>query len=89
MKPRPHAMTPRKAFTLVEMLVVMSIIFILVGLLLVGISAATTKAYEARIRSDITNLDNAIGQFRSDYGNLTPPTHLVIAANYGAPIKLL
>jgi prepilin-type N-terminal cleavage/methylation domain-containing protein len=66
------------AFTLVELLVVISIIAILAGLLLPTLAAVKRKAQVNSARMDIKNLELAISQYESDYSRLpantgTPP----------------
>lgn len=61
----------RRGFTLVEMLVVVTIIGILAALLSTAIAGAMTSAREARVLSEITGLDTALTNYASDFG--VPP----------------
>src|SRR5262245_21874778 len=67
-------------FTLVEMLVVISIIGVLVSLASVAVFKALETAKKARIKMEITNLENAL---RTQYGADLPPSFLQ-AANRAA-----
>lgn len=74
----------RAAFTLVELLIVVTIIAVLAGLLLPVIGSAQRRAQTARTLSEIHALETAITQFRSRYG-VYPPSriHLRENGNYG------
>jgi type II secretion system protein G len=56
-------------FTLVEVLVVIAIIGMLVGLLLPAVMSAKNKAKTAVIKADMTEIVNALENFRSSVGN--------------------
>ena len=62
----------RAAFTLIEMMVVIVIIAILAGLILPAISAARTRANEARVVVEIKGLESAIAAFKAKYGTEPP-----------------
>lgn len=57
----------RRAFTLVELLIVISILAILAGLSLAAISAVTRNAREARTKSVIGRIDSLIGEKWESY----------------------
>ncbi len=59
-------------FTLVEMLVVITIISILVALASVAVFKALETAKKARIKAEITNLESAMQQFKTQYGDYPP-----------------
>ena len=58
----------RRAFTLVEVLVVVAIIAILAAMLLPAMLHIITRAKIARARTDMANLVNAIDQYQAQYG---------------------
>ena len=62
------------AFTLIEMLAVISIISILMGLALVGINAARESGDESAVSSDIQFLRSSIHQFAEEWGSFPPTT---------------
>ena len=62
----------RRAFTLVEMLVVIAIIAILAAMLMPAIQTARRHAKESVTRSEMGNLEMAMTEFRSDWGVYPP-----------------
>lgn len=66
---------PRLAFTLVEMLVVITIIGILASLATVAAYKALEAAKRARITAEIANLDGAMKAYKEKYGDY-PPSYL-------------
>lgn len=67
----------RRAFTLVEMMVVIVIIAVLAGLLLPAINSARIRANEAKVVVEIKGLESAIGAFKAKYG-VEPPSRVSI-----------
>lgn len=63
----------QRAFTLVELLIVIGIIIILSGVLLPVLIGAGKKADQTKAKAEITTLVNAIKQFESTYGVLPVP----------------
>lgn len=63
----------RPAFTLVELLVVISIIVILIGILIPVIGGVRKRAYEANTRALIAQLSAQIEAYRSDMGAYPGP----------------
>ena len=68
----PTCRRPRHAFTLVEMLMVITIIGILAGLLLVAIGSARKAARQAAIKLEVGNLNDAIENYRTVIGEYPP-----------------
>ncbi len=67
----------RSGFTLVELLVVITIIGLLAGLLLPAINGAVRSAKEAAVASEISLLDQALASFKTRYGDY-PPSFVVL-----------
>lgn len=68
----------RSGISLVEILIVISIISVLLGLLLVGISGARVKVREVSIRSDISQLAAAVNEFKSKNQITHLPSRIVL-----------
>ena len=62
----------RKAFTLVELLVVMVIIALLMGLLMPALSRAREEARKTQCRSNLRQIGLAIGMYANDSGGRGP-----------------
>ncbi len=65
--PLRHTPLPR-AFTLMELLVVISIIAILMGLLFPAVNSIREQMRRAQARNDVGNIVAAVKQFQTDYG---------------------
>jgi prepilin-type N-terminal cleavage/methylation domain-containing protein len=70
--------TTRSAFTLVELLVVMTIIAILVSLTAAAVVKAIQKADETKTRNEISQLAAAIQAFKTDFQVSYVPSRLVL-----------
>jgi prepilin-type N-terminal cleavage/methylation domain-containing protein len=73
-RPIDRGFTPlRRAFTLVELLVVIGIIVILIGILLPVVNQVRQSAWRADTQSAISNLAGAVERYRQDFGAYPGP----------------
>ena len=77
------AMRGRSGFTLVELLVVIIIIAILAALAVPAVMQATVRAQNARIKTEIDMLHQAIMQYKNEYGSFPPAVDFDAAGNPG------
>ena len=75
--PRP---TPRRGFTLLELMIVIVIIAILAAFLLPAINSVRRRAVVAQVRSEISSIESAITNFRQEFG-IEPPGSIRLYAN--------
>ncbi len=73
LNPKYHS--PRTAFTLVEIMVVVVIIGILATILVPVLGGISRRAKEAAVKIEITSFESAISDFRTRFGN-EPPSHI-------------
>lgn len=59
-----------RAFTLIEMLMVIGIIALLVGIILAVLPAARKRSYEARCMSNLRQLGYAFAMYKQDWGGI-------------------
>jgi prepilin-type N-terminal cleavage/methylation domain-containing protein len=67
----------RFAFTLLELLIAISIIAVLAGLILTVASSASIKAHNAQVTSDIQSLATGIAAFKQRFG-VEPPSSITL-----------
>lgn len=67
----------RGAFSLIELMIVITIIAILMSLLLVGVRGAMTTARTATVTVEFKNIEKGIADFRAKYGT-EPPSSIVL-----------
>lgn len=65
---------PRRAFTLIELMVVITIIGILVAILLPVIGAVFTSGEKSQARAEIAGLEAALRKYYDDYNKFPPGT---------------
>jgi len=81
--PQPAAPPARRGFTLIELLITVVIISILAALLLPALNAVRTRTRDAAVKSEIMQLETAIGIFKQTYG-IDPPSRITICENSAA-----
>ncbi len=74
----------RQGFTLVELLVGMTVIAILAGILSVAVSSAFTRARVFAIQTEMTQIEQALEQFEIEYGFYPPSFRDMTAARMAA-----
>ncbi len=62
----------RAGFTLIEVLITIIIISVLIALLLPAVNSARQTVRNAQVRTEITELENAIADFKLIYGRVPP-----------------
>ena len=72
----------RFGFTIIELMVVIVIIAILIGILVPAISKVRQTARDAEARKDISDLEQAIAQFKVSFG-IEPPSRITLYAQPG------
>jgi len=70
--------SPRRGFTLVELLVVFVVLALLIALLLPAINGAVRSARNAAVSSEISQLAQALAQFKSAH-NVYPPSRIILS----------
>jgi len=90
MKPSLHTRVPdaaprAAAFTLIELLAVISIIGILAGLLVGLAPQAAARMKESRTRAELENLVTAIESYKAKHG-VYPPDNVTGRDSFGTPI---
>ncbi len=89
MKPNVSQARKRRAFTIVELLTVMSIIVILIGLLVPALNKVRRFATDVRQRAQLHSMDTAIELFNSEFNGYPPSGALdPQGLNYCGAMKL-
>lgn len=89
MKPITKQSDKKTAFTIIELLTVMSIIVILIGLLLPSLTMVKRYAKEVRQRAQFHSIDSAMELFSGDWGAYPPSNALDEASvDYCGAMKL-
>jgi prepilin-type N-terminal cleavage/methylation domain-containing protein len=69
---RANARARSGGFTLTELLVVVAIIVLLIGTLIVAVSAGAKRAQAANTQTLMSSIATGLGQFQTDFGYLPP-----------------
>ena len=77
MRHAPRHRTPRRAFTLIELLIVIAIIMILIGLLLPAVMRVWGYVDEVRTATEIKRLAAACDEFKNHH-NMYPPARIIL-----------
>ncbi|MDQ2623401.1 MAG: prepilin-type N-terminal cleavage/methylation domain-containing protein [Actinomycetota bacterium] len=70
--------SPRRGFTLVELLVVFVVLALLIALLLPAINGAVRSARNAAVSSEISQIAQGLAQFKSAH-NVYPPSRIILS----------
>ena len=81
---RQSARTARRGFTLMEMLIVLSIIALLMGMVIFQVSNLTVSAKPKRVEADILTFKEMLASYELDNGSL-PTTEQGIKALWSKP----
>jgi len=88
MKTTTPAGTGESGFTLLELLVVMTIIGILAAIGVPALRDSPKRAREATLRADLFTLRSVIDQYKGDKGNYPPDLETLIKDGYVRKIPL-
>lgn len=77
----PATRSPRRGFTLIELMVVVLIIGILAALISAAVARAVTAAKRAAIQTELANLSGAIEAYKAKYGSYPPNQNWSIVEN--------
>jgi type II secretory pathway pseudopilin PulG len=86
-KPRPLSsgdadgaglMGHRRAFSIVETVIVTATLALLATLIVPKLAAASAEATRASLREQLDTIDKAIAQYRSDHGGRLPTRHAAV-----------
>src|SRR5207248_4162134 len=72
-----------RAFTLIELTVVMLIIATLAALLMTGVSGAFERARKTQAKNDVTQIVTAVNAFYTEYGKYPVVSTITTDAFYG------
>jgi general secretion pathway protein G len=82
LRPGPRGLGPSDGWTLIELLIVISIIMILAATSLVTYRNSVTLAKEAALHSDLFMMRDAIDQYYADKGKYPDALQTLVSENY-------
>jgi general secretion pathway protein G len=68
------------AFTLIELLLVLVILAVLASIVVVNFGSVNRKKDEAKVKTDISNLDTALEMYKGDMGDYPPSLDALVQA---------
>jgi general secretion pathway protein G len=72
----------QRGFTLIEMLIVVTLIVVLAGIGLATYSTSVRRAKEATLKEDLFRLNDALDQYNADKGNWPPDLASLVSSGY-------
>lgn len=80
----------RRAFSLIELLVVLAVLSMILALALPALAAARLRARLARVHADLRSIDQALAFYLQDHNNQLPPTRASCSSRiaYELPVEL-
>ena len=81
-KRRQHEAAEARGFSLLELIVVMTIIGLLVGIAIPAYKNATQRAREAVLKEDLQKMRKAIDEYHTDRGQYPPALEDLVTVGY-------
>ncbi len=72
----------QRGFTLIEMLIVVTLIVVLAGIGLATYSTSVRRAKEATLKEDLFRMNDALDQYHADKGSWPPDLSSLVSAGY-------
>jgi general secretion pathway protein G len=72
----------QRGFTLIEVLIVVTLIVVLAGIGLATYSTSVRRAKEATLREDLFRMNDAIDQYHADKGSYPPDISALVSGGY-------
>lgn len=72
----------QRGFTLIEMLIVVTLIVVLAGIGLATYATSVRRAREATLKEDLFRMNDALDQYHADKGNWPPDLASLVSGGY-------